>query len=93
MIEDELIAGAPDVCSRILDGDAVLLDLATGTYFGLDEVGARFWELLGEGGMRLGDIKNKLLDEYEVDEETLVKDLDELVATLETKGLIVRTPG
>ena len=35
-----------DVISRMLDGEAVILDLNSGEYFGLNETGARIWELL-----------------------------------------------
>ena len=34
---------APDVVVRDLDGEAVVLDLATGTYFGLNDAGTRIW--------------------------------------------------
>jgi hypothetical protein len=87
--DDDVICPAPDVCSRVLDGDAVLLDLNTGTYFGLNEVGSRFWELLGQQGRRLGDIKRSLLEEFDVDEPTLSRDLEELLHTLDEKRLVV----
>lgn len=87
-LDHQLVKSAADVASRILDGDAVILDLKTGTYFGLNEVGSRFWELMGDGGSRLGEIRTRLLEEFAVDEATLRGDLDELVATLEARGLV-----
>ena len=44
--DGQRLACAPDILSRILDGEAVLLDLASGTYFGLNPVGSRVWELI-----------------------------------------------
>jgi hypothetical protein len=37
-----------DVVFRELEGEAVLLNLETGVYFGLNEVGTRIWSLLQE---------------------------------------------
>ena len=50
-----------------LDGEAVLLDLASGTYFGLDAVGTRIWELLDQR-QPLAAILDAILDEYDVEE-------------------------
>ena len=40
---------SPDVVFRDLEGEAVILDLASGTYFGLNEVGTRVWRMVDEG--------------------------------------------
>ena len=70
-----------------LDGEAVLLHLDSETYFGLNAVGARMWELLTTApAMR--DALDALLEEYDVDPATLRKDMDELVAELEARGLL-----
>ena len=42
----DVITISPDVVFRDLDGEAVLLNLALGIYFGLNEVGTRMWNLL-----------------------------------------------
>ena len=42
----DVITISPDVAFRDLDGEAVLLNLATGTYFGLNEMGTRMWHLI-----------------------------------------------
>jgi hypothetical protein len=70
-----------DVIHRDLDGEAVILNLKTGTYFGLDPIGTRMWTLIGE----LGDtdkVLEALLAEYEVEEGQLRGDLDELIGQL-----------
>ena len=41
---------ADDVVVRDLAGESVLLNLSTGTYFGLDAVGTRLWHLIAEHG-------------------------------------------
>jgi len=77
----------PSVMARHLGNETVILDLASGTYFGLEAVGARFWQLLAEG-KSLKASRDALLEEYEVDESTLDQDLDRLVQELSGKGLL-----
>ena len=78
-----------DVVVRELDGEAVLLDLAHGTYFGLDEVGTRVWQLLTEH-MRLESVFAAMLEEYDVAPATLERDLIDLVGELTANGLLVQ---
>ena len=76
-----------DVVARNLAGEAVRLVLATGTYFGLDEVGTRMWQLVTESDS-LQAAYDKLVQEYEVDPEELRRDLSELLEALAGRGLI-----
>lgn len=76
-----------DVVSRDVGGEEVILHLGTGTYFGLDRVGTRIWRLIGELGS-LDRVLATLLDEYEVGEVELRRDLDDLIAKLRANGLI-----
>ncbi len=76
-----------DVVFRDLAGEAVILNLATGTYFGLDSVGTRFWHLMAEHGSTEKVIEG-LLAEYEVEEGQLRRDLDALIRQLMDKGLV-----
>jgi hypothetical protein len=78
-----------DVVFRELDGEAVILNLDSGTYFGLDEVGTRFWQLIEQDG-RVDMALARLEAEYDVAAEVLRADVDRLVSTLVEKGLMVR---
>ena len=75
------------VMARTVGDETVILDLASGTYFGLDPIGARIWHLMSEG-RTLGAICETLLDEYEVTRETLVGDVLRLTTELHTKSLV-----
>lgn len=86
------LACCPDVLSRSLDGEAVILNLASGTYFGLNEVGTRIWELI-VAGTTYGALRAALLDEFEVPAETLARDLAELIDSLRSRGLVVLEDG
>jgi Coenzyme PQQ synthesis protein D (PqqD) len=77
----------PQVMARTVGDETVILDLASGTYFGLDPVGARIWELMGEG-KTFAEICDRMLDEYEVTREELERDTLRLAQELAEQRLI-----
>lgn len=81
-----------DVLFQEVSGETVLLDLASESYFGLDEVGTRVWALIKEG-RAVGELADALLDEYEVDRVTLESDINELLTSLLEAGLIAAGEG
>ncbi|MDF0676282.1 MAG: PqqD family protein [Nitrospira sp.] len=78
---------AHNVVFRDLAGESVLLNLDTGTYFGLDAVGTRVWNLIAEHGSTSLAI-DTLLAEYDVDAPRLEKDVTALIDRLLAKGLL-----
>jgi hypothetical protein len=76
-----------EVVSREVGDETMLLDLSSGTYFGLDPVGARFWELLEEGKGPL-DARDVLAAEYDVELAQLERDLETLLDALASHGLV-----
>jgi len=81
------IRAAQDVVFRDLSGEAVLLNLRTGIYFGLNPSGTRMWQLLLETGDREKTLA-RIKDEYDVDDSSLRRDLDALIQQLLEKGLL-----
>ena len=75
------------VMARQLGEETVILDLSSGSYFSLDDVGARAWELLTEG-KDFDAIAQHMLSEYEVGLEALTQDLTDLFAALGKEGLV-----
>jgi len=84
---ESAISVPEDVLFREVEGEAVLLNTATGKYFGLDEVGTRMWTLLAEHG-QVQPAYRALLEEYDVAPEQLQQDLLDLVGKLVAHGLI-----
>lgn len=78
---------ADNVVFRNLAGESVLLNLDTGTYFGLDAVGTRLWNLVAEHGSTALAI-DALLAEYDVDAPRLQKDVTALIDQLLAKRLL-----
>jgi len=81
------VAIGEDVMSRDLEGEAVILNLESGIYFGLDKVGTRIWSLLQEDGS-LRRAFETIQQEYNVAPEKLEGDLLRLVEELRAKGLL-----
>lgn len=75
------------VMFRDLDGEAVLLELQTGRYYGLNETGTRMWLLLLEHG-RVGSAFHALLEEYEVSVAQLKGELTAFVDSLSAQRLL-----
>ena len=76
-----------EVLARQIGEETVMLDLANGTYFGLDPVGARIWQLLVEG-RTLAEVCDAMMTEYEVSREDIERDVARLAEELAERGLI-----
>lgn len=86
---DARVARSRDALHRVLEGEAVLVDLSTGTYFGLNEVGTSIWERIGaEGGATLDEVAAAIEVEYEVSRETAAKDARALLERMAARGLV-----
>ncbi len=70
-----------------LSGEATILNLKNGIYYGLDRVGSRIWTLLQQA-RRVQEIRDTLLEEYEVTAERCERDLLALLEQLAAEGLI-----
>ena len=77
----------PQVISREVGDDTVLLDLASGMYFGVDGVAKRIWESISEG-RNLSETVEVIASEYEVDEAQAKADVLEFVSELVERGLL-----
>jgi uncharacterized protein YfeS len=72
---------------RTLGNDCILLHLKSGIYYTLNEEGRLFWESL-DGKKKLAEIQEIIMDQYEVDAETLRKDLIEMIQDMIQEDLV-----
>ena len=86
---DQRFQGSEDVVSRKVAGEMVLLDLASGLYFGLDPVGSRIWELLSENPCSLEDLCDAVEAEFDAPRDQIERDVAELARQFVDKKLIV----
>lgn len=76
-----------EVLTQEVGGETVILDLKTESYFGLDETGTRIWQLLQEQ-KDIQTITATMLNEYDVKEEQLEKDIQNLLKQLDKAGIV-----
>jgi len=76
-----------DVIVTELDGEAVLLNLDTKLYFSLNATGVAIWKLLDEG-LTLGQIGERLFQEYDVTPEKAQQCVLDLVGQLNDEKLV-----
>ena len=87
MTLDTIIHASPDQVSCDLEGEAAILNLKTGVYYGLDPVGAVVWKLL-EQPSTVASVRDAMLARFEVDTERCQSDLFTLLEKLSAEGLI-----
>jgi Coenzyme PQQ synthesis protein D (PqqD) len=81
------VVASKNVLVRELSGEAVLLNLESEKYFGLDEIGYRMWTVLTASDS-IGAAYEELLSEYEVEPEQLRQSLDGLISQCTDQGLL-----
>lgn len=82
-----IVVAAKEQVSSDLAGEAVILDFKSGVYYGLNEVGARIWNLIQEP-KTINEIRDAILEEYEVEPSQCDLDLKALLQQLKAEGLI-----
>jgi hypothetical protein len=78
-----------EVLSQEVNGETVLLDLDGESYFSLNEVGTRIWQLL-KAEQCVADTLETISEEYDVSREQLENDVGDLLGKLADAGLIAR---
>jgi len=73
--------------STDLGGEAAILNLTNGVYYGLDSVGARVWNLIQQPRTFI-ELRDILLEEYAVDTPRLESDLRNLLNQFADERLV-----
>ena len=76
--------------SSKIDNDTVLFDPEAGKYFGLNPVASRIWDLL-ENPITEDDIIQALLDQFDVSEPDCRQAVQDFLAGLDQKDLLITT--
>ena len=84
--QSTVVASVRQVSSD-LGNEAVILQLESGVYYGLNEVGAAIWALLREP-RAAGEIQEAILAEFAVDADRCHKDVIAILRQFEAEGLI-----
>ena len=87
-IKDFKIELLDHVLHQELDGEIVLLDVNSGDYYSLNEVGSTIWGLISEK-KALSEILEVLCHEFDADASVLKSDLEAFVRQLDEAGFLV----
>lgn len=84
---DSIVAAAQSQISSDVAGEAIILDLKAGIYYGLDTIATRIWTLIQQP-RSVSYLLDTLLEEYEVDSRRCEQDLLVLLRQLAVNKLI-----
>ena len=87
LTQHSIVAVAGEQISSDLAGEAVILNLRDGVYYGLDDVGARIWNLIHEP-RSVKQVCDQIFEEYDVSASQCERDVLALLDELAAAGLI-----
>ena len=88
IIESEnIIVKNKEIDDSDIDGDKVMMNLDKGEYFMMNQVGSRIWDII-INPITVKDIIIKLLEEYDVEENTCKASVIEFLERLNRAELI-----
>lgn len=84
-----ILSASPDAIASDVDGEIVLISVATARYFGLDAVGSEIWRRL-QAPTRLADLCSGLREAFDGDPDTIEREAIAFVTQLTERGLVNR---
>lgn len=88
MTDTTILSRREGLMTADMNGSAVMMDIMTGKYYNLGQVGGRIWEILEEP-MTVAALVKKLTDEYDVSAEQCRTDILPFLDTLLERGLLL----
>lgn len=82
-----VVVATPEQVSCGLGEESAILNMKNSVYYGMNAVGTRVWNMIGEP-RSVVQLRDALLDEYEVDAARCEQDLLQLLEQMRTEGLI-----
>jgi Coenzyme PQQ synthesis protein D (PqqD) len=84
---DSQVTRNKDIIFSEMDNDVVMMSIEKGEYYGINPIGSRIWELL-ETSLRVSDLCQTLMVEYNVDENRCISDVVAYLQQLLEKNVI-----
>jgi hypothetical protein len=76
-----------EVAAKVIDGEAIMINLSNGVYYSMDKVGGMIWELI-DTGHNMEEMVAAITARYEVTREQVQADVERLVAELIEENLV-----
>jgi hypothetical protein len=92
-MDSVLAVRSPQIISEILDGEAVIIDLETGTYYSLDPIASSIWDAIAAGGSTASAIVEGIGAAYGKSAPEVESALTPFFARLAAERLVVSVPG
>jgi hypothetical protein len=87
LTSDSIVRIAKDAVSCQLGDETAILNVHSGEYYGLDEVGTSVWKMIGQS-VTVAEIVREISSEYDVDPAQCEGDLISLIGKLVVHGLV-----
>ncbi|MBE6945549.1 MAG: lasso peptide biosynthesis PqqD family chaperone [Ruminococcaceae bacterium] len=87
MTEKTLLQRKVEIMTADMKGDTVMMDVETGKYYNLGDVGGRIWDLM-ENPITLSDMADRLTEEYDVTRERCLSEILPFLQSLLERNLI-----
>lgn len=81
-----------EVVSKVIDGEAIVINLSNGIYYSMDKVAALVWDLI-DRQVSVQTIVDEIASRYNVAPALAAADVEKLVAQLVEEQLISETSG
>jgi hypothetical protein len=76
-----------EVTGQVIDGEAIIMNLATGMFYSTDKVGASVWTWI-EQGLSVAEISERITAQYDVSDDKARSDLETLISQLVGESLV-----
>jgi hypothetical protein len=86
--KDSILQRSESVTFEVVADEAILIDISTGTYFSLNEVGTEFWQML-DGEQTIEQHAAIIAAKYEVETSMVIEDLLELANEMAKDNLLI----
>lgn len=88
MDKNSVLQRAASVTFEVVADEAILIDITTGTYFTLNEIGTEFWQML-DGKQSVAQHAAIIATKYEVETSMVIGDLLELAEEMANDSLLL----
>lgn len=84
---ESIVQRSKDLVYSDLNGEAIILGLKSGKYYGLDETGAFIWEIIQKPA-RVREIRDLVFERYGVQQDSVETDIIDFIKDLEKEDLV-----
>lgn len=79
-----------EIAAKVMDGEAVIINLLTGVYYSMDKAGGFIWDMI-DGGSSMEEVIEAVVARYDVTRESAQADVERLTAELLQEKLVVES--